>query len=696
MALKRTTKINMKFQIPTPNNTTKTIEVGKSEKLVFLGANGTGKSKLGSFIEKSVFSQTQAGFEQNQNSLNQKKQELSLSEGKIEQLAQEISRFNSLSDERIIDLGMEYQQRKVVLPNNEIYTREQLLDLFLEGKIQVGNATFNGNKALGSFPPQSLKDIEGGTVEFGGIVFEIDLMKISKNKKETIEGAKKYFQTKNQVLLEGEVHKSDRLKREVKLLANKIGEFEECSFKFCQRISAHRSLVINQNIAPKDKEAAINELLFGQNTQTQNTDSKWRNNSIQNDFDKLLVALVSEEAELGAVFRQKNIKDDSIKTKLDYVIRIWNKLLPHRKISIEGLKISVFNEISPYQLSELSDGEKTIFYLLGQCLLTPKNSLIIIDEPDIHIHKAILGNLFDDIENLKSDCSFIYITHDIEFSNSRNGKKYALLNYTNPNKWEIEELINDEDIPESVLTSISGLRKPILFVEGIKKSSLDNIYNLVYQDFTVLQVNGCNEVKNYTKALNKNKRFHKVNCFGLIDKDGLDEPSIDKLNENNIFVLPVAIIENTLLLPEVAKHIYDIVGESNKFNETVYSNKVIEWIEYDENWKTIWIKEKLSSELQLKINNLPKKLNEFKMSEFEFNFTSSFKIHLEAIEEAEKKEDNKEKLLLLLQICRGKHVLPKLATHLGLSDKTSLENKILNNMNSEFIKTLRNILPKIE
>ena len=686
----------MKFTIPSPNNSTNIIEVEKSDKLIFLGANGTGKSKLGRFIEQSVFSQTQTGFEQNENSLLQKKQELSLSQGKVEQLTQEINNFNSLDDNKIIELGIDYQKRNVILPTQEVFTRLEMLDLFFKGKIQIGNATFNGNKALGSFPPQSLEDIEGGTVEFGGIVFEIDLMKISKEKPETIQSAKNYFQTKNQIILQSEVVEITRLNKEIIELEKKRNNYEERGFKFCQRISAHRSLVINQNITPKDKEIAIKELLFGQSNQTQNTNSKWTGNGLQNDFDKLLIALISEEAELGAKFRQNKIQQEPIKTKLDFILEIWNKLLPNRNISIEGLKISVLNNSSSYKLSELSDGEKTIFYLLGQCLLVPENSLIIIDEPDIHIHKAILINLFNSIENIKQDCSFIYITHDLEFSNSRNGKKYALLNYVNSNKWEIEELVNDEHVPENILTSISGLRTPILFVEGIKGCSLDNIYNSVYQDFTVIQVNSCNEVKNYTKSLNINKKFHKVNCFGLIDRDGLEEKQIDKLKKDNIFVLPMAIIENIFVIPKIAEQVYNVVGEGSKFNQSKYIIEAIEWIQSDENWKTKWIKEKVSIDIQLKINAFSNNLDKLKESTLDYDFKSKTNKYLKEIETKVEKKDDEDKLLEMLKLCRGKHLLPKLATHLGIKDKTSLENKILQNMNSNLINELKNILPTIK
>ena len=71
----------------------------------------------------------------------------------------------------------------------------------------------------------------------------------------------------------------------------------------------------------------------------------------------------------------------------------------------------------------MSDGEREIFYFLGEVLSAPANSIIIIDEPENHLHDLILDDLWDKLEQLRTDCTFIYITHKIEFAVSRNNSK---------------------------------------------------------------------------------------------------------------------------------------------------------------------------------------------------------------------------------------------------------------------------------
>ncbi|GAH33976.1 unnamed protein product, partial [marine sediment metagenome] len=67
----------------------------------------------------------------------------------------------------------------------------------------------------------------------------------------------------------------------------------------------------------------------------------------------------------------------------------------------------------------MSDGERVVFYLIGAVISVPENSIIVIDEPEMHIHKSITKKLWDKIEQERTDCTFIYLTHDIDFASSR-------------------------------------------------------------------------------------------------------------------------------------------------------------------------------------------------------------------------------------------------------------------------------------
>ena len=114
-------------------------------------------------------------------------------------------------------------------------------------------------------------------------------------------------------------------------------------------------------------------------------------------------------------------------------IIFWNDILPERMLNLKGLQLTVSNQHSnidsQYDPSEMSDGERNIFYMLGQCLIASEKSLLIIDEPELHIHKAIMYKFWSYIKEKRKDCCFLFITHDIDFIVSNtDAEKYLFKN----------------------------------------------------------------------------------------------------------------------------------------------------------------------------------------------------------------------------------------------------------------------------
>ena len=106
------------------------------------------------------------------------------------------------------------------------------------------------------------------------------------------------------------------------------------------------------------------------------------------------------------------------------------------------------------------------FYLIGEVLCAPEKSIIIIDEPEMHIHVSLIKRLFDLIENERPDCVFIYLTHSIDFAFSRqNAKKIWAKSYED-GKWDYEILNEAMPIPEQLYLEVLGSRLPVIFIEG--------------------------------------------------------------------------------------------------------------------------------------------------------------------------------------------------------------------------------------
>ena len=88
-----------------------------------------------------------------------------------------------------------------------------------------------------------------------------------------------------------------------------------------------------------------------------------------------MVYLFSDETEKNAKFKaactQSAERLEPPRTKLDLLKDVWEAVLPHRELVIGGLQIEtrvLDDNESIYKSSEMSDGERVMFYLIGQCL----------------------------------------------------------------------------------------------------------------------------------------------------------------------------------------------------------------------------------------------------------------------------------------------------------------------------------------
>jgi ABC-type dipeptide/oligopeptide/nickel transport system ATPase component len=335
------------------------------------------------------------------------------------------------------------------------------------------------------------------------------------------------------------------------------------------RISAQKSLSMPNEVSPKSKLRAESEFLYGyfdehnpSNLIRYKHSSRWGQNPntyLLNDFDKLMVLLHTEEYEESIKFKESynpGQADQKPITKLDRVQRIWEYVLPHRKLIKKAGSIETYpadNHSAKYNASEMSDGERVIFYLLGEIVSAPVNSIIVVDEPEMHIHKSITKRLWDIIEQERTDCTFVYLTHDIDFASSRQDSVKIWAKSFNGTQWDYDVLESNLELPEQLYLEILGSRKPILFIEGDDSSIDYKLLQLVYTDYTIKPLGSCIKVFETTKSFNEQKGFHNITSFGLIDRDRRTDEEISSINNPNIWVAKVAEIENFLIIEEVIR-----------------------------------------------------------------------------------------------------------------------------------------------
>ncbi|WP_177764925.1 DUF4435 domain-containing protein [Flavobacterium sp. I3-2] len=348
------------------------------------------------------------------------------------------------------------------------------------------------------------------------------------------------------------------------------------------RISAQKSLTLPNEVSPKSKLRAKKEFYYGYYSESYNETQqlqqkhyqRWGGNFntfLLNDYEKLLVLLHTEEYEESLNYKEGRAEKPT--TKLDRVQKLWEAVLPHRKLIKRAGVIETYptgEEQNKYNASEMNDGERVIFYLVGEVVCAPENSIIIIDEPEMHIHKSLIKSLFDLIEIERPDCSFVYLTHDIDFAFTRqNAIKIWAKSYVSTDLWDYEILNEEMPIPEQLYLEVLGSRKPVIFLEGDNSSIDYEIYEQVYSDYTLKPLGSCEKVIHSVKSFNEQNGFHHINSYGIIDRDRRQSIEVTKLNEKNIWILDVAEAENLLLSENIVKSLATHMGKNpdEVFNE---------------------------------------------------------------------------------------------------------------------------------
>ena len=300
-------------------------------------------------------------------------------------------------------------------------------------------------------------------------------------------------------------------------------------------------------------------------------------NSISNTFTKLITLLVKDYTNI--VTRRSRKEKDLPPTLWDRVEQIWNQIFPEIIFELEpdDRVVKVEKNGSKYSINGLSDGERCILFYIGNVLLAPENSYIIVDEPETFLNAAVYNELWDLLISERSDCQFIFASHNMDFVQSRTNATYIWCKkFEAPYNLEYQKLDDSLNLPLKLLTEVSGTKKPILFCEGTKTSIDYQIYSKLFSELCFVKpVQGHKQVIQYTKAYNKLKKSHGNEAYGIIDYDWMDGARIQNYKKKNIFVLPFNEIEMFLIDEEIVNYVLSDDEEDKKQKIKKLRNTVI-------------------------------------------------------------------------------------------------------------------------
>lgn len=339
-------------------------------------------------------------------------------------------------------------------------------------------------------------------------------------------------------------------------------------------IAALRNIALPPSVVMRSMDNARKQL---QSHFDKSQASPWE---LSDEINELFSKLMAEDSTAAIKFRDQHTVDPTSTpdtTKLMRLSEAWARLFPGRHIEFTDYHPRVRSDynisIGEYPAQQMSDGERVALYLAGR-ILDSEQKIIIIDEPEVHFHSRLASRFWTEVESLRCDCRFVYITHDLPFALSRPNAQFVIIK---PNEEPQIVSLKDgipQNLAESLLAaaSFSIHAKRIVFCEGTEGTSWDQmLYSAWFNnmDTAVVPVGSGKDVVRCTTAFSDSKIVAGVESVGIIDRDYWPQRFIDSL-PNSITVLAVHEIENLLCLEGVFRCVAEHIGVQPKEADSRY------------------------------------------------------------------------------------------------------------------------------
>jgi len=254
-------------------------------------------------------------------------------------------------------------------------------------------------------------------------------------------------------------------------------------------------------------------------------------------------------------------------TKLILLQGLWNRLFPKRKLEIGGFfprvkRLDAAATAPTYHLREMSDGERTVLYMAAR-VMTAEQPVILVDEPELHMHSRLAVQFWDEAEILRPDCRFLYITHDMNFTLSRR-KATFLIARSN----DAAEAVLVDQFPSSIAAEVLGAAtlpfyaKRIFLFEGEPgKGFASEFFSAWFDDDETFAIpaGDRNAVCAAVSGL-KTVGVVAAAVIGLIDRDFYPDDVLNAVTDG-VTVLPLHEIESVLCDPKVVAGVSEQIGK---------------------------------------------------------------------------------------------------------------------------------------
>lgn len=215
---------------------------------------------------------------------------------------------------------------------------------------------------------------------------------------------------------------------------------------------------------------------------------------------------------------------------------------------------------APYSVAELSDGERNAFLIAVEVLTAKPGTLILVDEPERHLHRSIISPLLKLLFDKRKDCAFIVSTHELMLPLDTPTAATLLVRgceYEGQSvrSWSVDMLSPGVAIDEGLKRDLLGGRRKIIFVEGSPQSLDVPLYSLLFPNVSVTPKEGCRDVEQAVRGLRTVSDVHWIAAWGIVDNDQRTDEDIQRLKDAGVWALSHYSVESIYYHPKTINRI---------------------------------------------------------------------------------------------------------------------------------------------
>lgn len=316
--------------------------------------------------------------------------------------------------------------------------------------------------------------------------------------------------------------------------------------------------------------------------EAEETSYNYSHNNVNDRFQDVLNTLYRMKTKLVTTYGLAVVNEfesaEKVKTEVQKTqdptepfIHLFNQLLHPKKmapIKPESKSINFFDEEgNERNFLQLSSGEKEVVAITFDIQLqNPEDCIILIDEPELHLHPELSFRLLKGLNSIGKNNQFFLFTHSADVISSSFDSGVWFIRPTSRTAGEnqvkrvdrntLSEINDVPNIREAV--GMLSLGKKLLFVEG-KDISIDRtVFSALAlsskKDVAIIPSTNC-------RVIEQLSHFSEVLSKGLLglelrmvrDRDGLTEDKIKELtlkSGGRLHILPFYHIENIFLDPD--------------------------------------------------------------------------------------------------------------------------------------------------